>query len=506
MEYKPVPADSLNEGQRYYIVPTSRLLTNKLATRSTTRYSRIETNPIPIPAVKKNTILLLSAVLVSKGGGWSSEFTFNTFWNKDDESSKDTRKSTEEYKYFSFTPTPVPSVIGSTVTAEEVRATIGELAENVMPASMRTAEAGAGSAASAPVAPEVKTVMTPAVKKTTDELMEVLRLGEARVSISTILKRKNTPQLENLVNRLLTRNGAIQILPSDYPIPPNEYYGTRYVNVYSPYGAIELLIESQHFTPDQKDSYIHEFVLKGADPSKALVTAILYNNLRALNVLLDCGADPNYVSEYKSTDGRQRFLTSPLLAAIPARLLEVYNGWVHTRPILETLVQLRTFVLNADEVLIRMNRNSVPDGTPVYETVAYITPKILEAFDVRLQDHIRAASRSTHTDRTLISDARYTEVLEGWIEYLKEESVKQGALLAEPGGPMYEEARARAYGPAIGTRNEQLARNAAANAAVRASINNSRTSELGRKAEHGLVGGSRKHRKSSRRTRRNTRR
>jgi hypothetical protein len=254
-------------------------------------------------------------------------------------------------------------------------------------------------------------------------------------------------------------------------------------------------------------------VLLGADPSTALVTAILKYDTRILNLLLDLGADPNYVSEYKSTDGSQRFLTSPLLAAIPARITDIPSTWEYVKPFLQTLVQHRTFVMNEGDVLTRTNRNSVPDGTHVYETVAYITPKILGTFHERLNERMAAVTRystlTRHNPLVLQQIKKYTEMLQGWIHYLEEESVKQGALLAEPGGPAYEEARARAYGPALGTRNEQLARNAAANIAVRASINNSSSKELERMAlmaEHGVVGGSRKHRKSSRRTRRNTRR
>jgi hypothetical protein len=509
MEYKQAPKD-LVIGQRYYIVPESRLFTNKLATKGApVRFTRdLPTVVKPVPEAKKNTILLLSAVVVALEG-WSNTPRFDSFWNKDGTPSKDTRKAEEKYVYFSFTATPVPSVMGSTVTAEEAKVTIGELAENVRPASMRPEEeaaAGAGSAspASAPLVPELRTAMTPAVKKTTDELVETLRLGESRVSVSDILKRKNTPQLENLANRLLQRHHAIQILPSDYQMPPNQYYGVQTVNVYSPYGAIELLIERQHFTADQKERYIREMVLKGADPSKALVTAILYNDLRSLNVLLDLGADPNYVSEYKSTNGTQRFLTSPLLAAIPARITEV-NSWANVQPMLETLTRHRTFVMDAHNVLTRANRNSLPDETPVYETIAYITHKILVTFHTRLLEHLYAIEGKRKLPKYpgfAAYDNTYTEMLQGWIRYLEDESVKQGALLAEPGGPAYEEARARAYGRSLGTREEQLARNAAANEAVSASMRPASGSTR-MALEHGIIGGgTRKHRNRRRQTRR----
>ena len=495
MEYQPVPIGSLVVGQRYYIVPKSRLQTAKLYTvvSSAFRY-RKGIDIKPIPEAKKKTILLLSAVLASKGGGWSDVLTFNNFQNKDDEPSKDTRKN-EEYLYFSFTPTPVPTVMGSTVTAADAAKTIGELSENV-PASMREegaaaeAVAGPGAAAAAPTVPELRTPMTPAVKKTTDELMNTLRLGEARVSISDILKRKNTPQLENLENRLLNYTHAVRILPSDYPLPPPQYYGVQTVNVFSPYGAIELLIGSPRFTADQKDRYIREMVALGADPSKALVTAILKYDTRILNLLLDLGADPNYVSEYKSTDGSQRFLTSPLLAAIPARITDLPSTWEAVQPFLQTLAQHRTFVMNEGDVLTRTNRNSLPDGTPVYETVAYITPKILGTFRERLAAVCRYSTLLGHDPNVLRQINKYANMLQGWISYLEEESVKQGPFLAEPGGPAYEEARARDHGTAIGTREEQHARNAAANETVRASL---------LPVKNMNAGGSRKHKRMNRR-------
>lgn len=498
MEFKPVPNVSLVVGQRYYIVPKTRLLTAKLVISSAGRYGkRIDIKPVP--EAKKNTILLLSAVLVGKGSGWSGVLTFNNFQNKDDEPSKDTRKGGEEYLYFSFTPTPAASVMGSTVSAADATKTIGELSENV-PVSMREAAAGPGTAAAAATGaaattvPELKTPVTPAVKKTTDELMNTLRLGEARVSVSDILKRKNTPQLENLENRLLYLSEAVRILPSDYPLPTPEYYGPRTVNVYSPYGAIELLIESKHFTPDQKDRYIREMVALGADPSKALVTAILEYDIRILNTLLDLGADPNYVSEYKSTDGSQRFLTSPLLAAIPARITELPSTWEAVQPFLQTLAQHRTFVMGEGDVLTRTNRNSLPSGTPVYETVAYITPKILATFQERLDERRACVTRYStlprHDAFVLRQITKYAEMLQGWIRYLEEESVKQGAFLAEPGGPAYEEARARAYGTALGTREEQIARNVAANEAVRMSL---------LPVKNMTAGGSRKHKRMNRR-------
>jgi len=507
MEYKPVPEVSLVVGQRYYIVPKSRLLSNKLVkiVNSTTRYSRFDAQSLP--EAKKMKILLLSAVLDSKGAGWSSALRFSKFWNKNNEPASDTRKSTDEQVYFSFTPTPVPTVMGSTVTAEDAKKTIGELSENVIPESMRApieAEAGAGSVTVS--APEIRTVMSPAVKKTTDELITTLRLGEARVSISDILKRKNAPQLENLTNRLLHRTQAMQILPSDYPMPPYQYYGDQHVKVYSPYGAIELLIESQRFTHDQKAHYIRELVNKGADPSKALVTAILHNNIRALNVLLDLGADPNYVSEYKTTDGTQRFLTSPLLVAIPTRMTEVNDVWVYyVHSILKTLIQHRTFVMDERDGLTLMNRNSVPDGTPVYETVAFITPKLLGTFRERLNEHADAITRYSALPkrdlRVLEQLNKYAEILKGCIHYLEEEAVKQGALLAEPGGPAYEEARARAYGNKIGTREEQLARNRAANESVHLSISSFSNEHVGSTAlaDNGVRGGTRKQRRPTHR-------
>ena len=461
MEYKPVSGAPV-VGQRYYIVPESRLITNKFLTKVILgKYSRRANDVKPIPAAKKSSMLLLSGVATSEGSYYTAP-TFNNFWNKDDAPSKDTRKADEKYVYFSFSATPVP-IIGATVTEEEARATVGELSPNVLPESLRpaAAEAGAGSGSSAsepPAAPLIQTPMTPAVKKTTDELVATLKLGEARLSVSDILKRKNTPQLENLENRLLTRSHALQILPTDYPIPPDQYYGVQTVNVYSPYGAIELLIESRHYTLAQKERYIREMVSKGADPSKALITAILNNiNTSLIDLLLDLGADPNYVSEYKTTDGTQRFLITPILAALPTQMIGYPLLWNNMKQVIQSLVKIRTFVEH-DGALVSANRNSLPNGTMVHETTAYITPKVIEIYQKRLAEHIHAKPSAQRLD----VHRAYQELLNWVIAYLIEQSDKQGAVLAEPGGPLYEEARARAYQGHLGTREEQLARNAAA--------------------------------------------
>ena len=469
MEYRHVPHGDVVVGQRYYIVPESRLITNKFHTKAMLdKYSRRLANDVkPIPAAKKNTMFLLSGVATSVGG-YYTEPTFNNFWNKDDAPSKDTRKAEEKYVYFSFTPTPVP-IIGATVTEEEAKATVGELSPDVLPESLRlaAAEAGAGSAAApapapTPSAPQIQTLMTPAVKKTTDELVATLKLGESRLSVSDILKRKNTPQLENLENRLLTRSYALQILPTDYPIPPDQYYGVQTVNVYSPYGAIELLIESRHYTLEQKERYIREMVSKGADPSKALITAILSNlNIPLVDLLLDLGADPNYVSEYKTTDRTRRFLTTPILAALPTQMIGYPLLWNNMKQVLQSLVKIRTFV-EQDGALVSANRNSLPDGTMVHETVAHITPKVIEIYKQRLAEHLHAKPSAER----LNAHRAYQELLNWAVSYLIEQSELQGAVLAEPGGPLYEEARARAYLGHLGTREEQLARNDAADRAT----------------------------------------
>jgi hypothetical protein len=472
MEYKPVSGSAV-VGQRYYIVPESRLITNKFLTKAILgKYSRRANDVKPIPAAKKSSMLLISGVATSEGSYYTAP-TFNNFWNKDDAPSKDTRKADEKYVYFSFSATPVP-IIGATVTEEEARATVGELSPNVLPESLRpaAAEAGAGSASSgsSSPAPLIQTPMTPAVKKTTDELVATLKLGESRLSVSDILKRKNTPQLENLENRLLTRSHALQILPTDYPVPPDQYYGVQTVNVYSPYGAIELLIESRHYTLDQKKRYIREMVSKGADPSKALITAILSDlNIPLVALLLDLGADPNHVSEYKTTDKTQRFLITPILAALPTQMIGYPLLWNNMKQVIQSLVKIRTFV-EQEGALVSANRNSLPNGTMVHETTAYITPKVIEIYQKRLAEHIHAKPSAQRLD----VHRAYQELLNWVIAYLIEQSEKQGAVLAEPGGPLYEEARARAYQGHLGTREEQLARNAAADRAIAAVDRNTR--------------------------------
>ena len=506
MEYKE--ADRLVLGQRYYIVPLDRLKTNKLVTMKMT-YGQYVATANPIPAAKKGTILLQSAVITENNPSYPFTRKFVDFWNKD---GKPLAKSScvikGEFRYFSYEPTPVIA-IGSTVSEANVASTVGNLSLNYMPPSMSLeAAAGAGSAAAVSVARTA--AVTPAVQKSTELLSNALKSGESGgVTIPAILKRANPPLLENLVNHPLSPVNGEKLIPIEFDIPDNKRFTRRINNVHSPYGALELLIES-NFSHEDKMKYIELLVSMGADPSNALVTAILHYDLPIVNLLLDLGADPNIVREYKTPDGKQRFLTSPLLASLPVRTILYNDTWI--TDILDSLTQFRTFV-EKDGHLVLVDSDSIPEGIPVYETVAYITPNILETLQKRLKDHLEATetrkampSTNTYLLLTPMYYDKYTKFLNAMIGFLTGKSEQQASRLAEPGGPLYEEARARAYGKNIGTRNEQLARNRAANEAVSNMVrsNNAPSNELQRMellAKHGIRGGGKTRKRVSKRRR-----
>ena len=356
-------------------------------------------------------------------------------------------------------------------------------------------------------------VATPAVQKSTDLLIKALTSGESGiVTISSILKRKDLPLLENLVNHPLSPENGEKLIPIEFDIPATKGFRARRINVHSAYGALELLIESNErlFSHDDKMKYIELLVSKGADPSNALVTAILHYDLPIVNLLLDLGADPNIVREYKTLDGEKRFLTSPLLASLPVRAILYNDAWI--TPILDSLTQFRTFVEKDGHLVLveDKNRDSIPEGTPVYETVAYITPNILETLQKRLDDHLEATetrkampSANTYLLLTPMYYDKYTKFLNAMIGFLTGKSEQQASRLAEPGGPLYEEARARAYGNKIGTIDEQRVRNRVANEAI-GSRNMSSSNELQRMellAEHGIRGGSKTRKRRSTRRR-----
>ena len=496
MEYKE--ADRLVLGQRYYIVPLDRLKTNRLVTMKMT-YGQYVATAKPIPAAKKGTILLQSAVVTENNPSYPYNRTFAEFWNKDGKPlSKSPCVINGEFRYFSYDPTPVIA-IGSTVSEANVATTVGNLSSNYMPPSMNSAAAAATSAttADAGAGSAVSSAVSSAVQKSTDLLIKTLTLGESgSVTIPAILKRANPPLLENLVNRPLSYDNGSQIIPNEFDIPPNKGFQAQHINVESPYGALELLIKSNEriFSHEDKEKYIRLLVSMGADPSNALVTAILHYDLPIVNLLLDLGADPNIVREYKTPDGEKRFLTSPLLASLPVKPVQSWNG---IADILDSLTKFRTFV-EKDGRLVLVDRDSIPDGTPVYETVAHITPTVLDTLQKRLDDHVEATEILKAAPRSssyfLLQPAhyeKYTEFLNTMIGFLRGKSEHQGPRLAEPGGPLYEEARARAYGKNIGTRGEQLARNLAANKAFSNVVlrNNAPSNELQRMAllaEHGI--------------------
>ena len=513
MEYKEVVASNLVVGQRYYIVPFDRLKVAKLVTAGII-YGQHVFITKPIPAAKKGTILLQSAVLTENIPSYPFTRKFAEFWNKDGKppaKSPDVNKG--EFKYFSYEPTPVP-IVGSTVSDANVASTVGNLSPNYMPPSMNSATATDSTTATAATA--ITAVATPAVQKSTDLLIKALTSGESGiVTISSILKRKDLPLLENLVNHPLSPENGEKLIPIEFDIPATKGFRARRINVHSPYGALELLIESNErlFSHDDKMKYIELLVSKGADPSNALVTAILHYDLPIVNLLLDLGADPNIVREYKTPDGKQRFLTSPLLASLPVRMILYNDAWI--TPILDSLTQFRTFV-EKDGHLVLVDRDSIPEGTPVYETVAHITPNILKTLNDRLDNNLKATEiRKAVPSRKVVPSTnkrnilplmyyeKYTTFLNAMIGFLTGKSEQQASRLAEPGGPLYEEARARAYGNKIGTIDEQRARNRVANEAI-GSRNMSSSNELQRMellAEHGIRGGSKTRKRRSTRHR-----
>ena len=529
MEYKEVVASNLVVGQRYYIVPFDRLKVAKLVTARII-YGQHVFITKPIPAAKKGTILLQSAVLTENIPSYPFTRKFAEFWNKDGKplaKSPDVNKG--EFKYFSYEPTPVP-IVGSTVSDANVASTVGNLSPNYMPPSMNSATATDSTTATAATATDSTTatatdsttaitavaVATPAVQKSTDLLIKALTSGESGiVTISSILKRKDLPLLENLVNHPLSPENGEKLIPIEFDIPATKGFRARRINVHSPYGALELLIESNErlFSHDDKMKYIELLVSKGADPSNALVTAILHYDLPIVNLLLDLGADPNIVREYKTPDGKQRFLTSPLLASLPVRMILYNDAWI--TPILDSLTQFRTFV-EKDGHLVLVDRDSIPEGTPVYETVAHITPNILKTLNDRLDNNLKATeirkavpsrkdvpSTNKRNILPLMYYEKYTTFLNAMIGFLTGKSEQQASRLAEPGGPLYEEARARAYGNKIGTIDEQRARNRVANEAI-GSRNMSSSNELQRMellAEHGIRGGSKTRKRRSTRHR-----
>lgn len=440
MEYVAVPLGSLVYMKRYYIVPLSRLIIHKLDTVKS------------ILEERKGIILLQSGIMSTNG--CSCLPIFDTIFNKDGGNAKRPLKRCFSDRFFEYEPTPITAIC-STVSAADIKATIGHFGHTDTSVSVLSIDTITNADTNTNTNAPVK--LTTAVKKTTNQLIETLRLGEGRLSIPAILKRKNTPQLENLTNRLLSRKHAPYILPQEYSLPPVTYLPTQFVNVYSSYGAIELLIESpdRFFDHLKKLEYIKILVNAGADPSNALTTAILYNNVYIVNLLLELGADPNHVSEYKTTDLTQRFLIAPLLATIPHKMTGVNDYyiirdltiiWENIKQIICQLVQRRTFIEQDEKLVLVADRNSLPEGTPVYDTAASITPRILSVFNERLIEHkVALEERPTIPNIDASWYNKYTDLLEWSLEYIKTESVNQAIWMFEPGGSAFQEARSRSY-------------------------------------------------------------
>jgi hypothetical protein len=120
--------------------------------------------------------------------------------------------------------------------------------------------------------------------------------------------------------------------------------------------------------------------------------------------------------------------------------------WENIKQIICQLVQRRTFIEQDEKLVLIADRNSLPEGTPVYDTAASITPRILSVFNERLIEHkVALEERPTIPNIDASWYNKYTDLLEWSLEYIKTESVNQAIWMFEPGGSAFQEARSRSY-------------------------------------------------------------
>ena len=513
MEYKGVSRWHLVPGNRYYIVSYDVLRKHNLNVVAFGRpgYSYDGDDVLKsIPAGLKSNIFNLSG---ERGVGLnvrSGPVPFVNFLDKNGNHTKDSRKQYGIYLFFDYEPTPIDKY-NSTVSAENIHTIFGESISNNSEISSIEPES-------------IQPPMTQSEMKATADLIRFLTWGEdlaKRGTLSDILARK--PRLEYLVKRYLSELYAYNILPEGHRyLPVSRDYDPEAIPIFSMYGAIELLIETVPyviFDQGQKIEYIKAFINAGADPSKALTTAILSDNVEIVNLLLDLGANPNHITKYYDVkNNNQQFLVLPILATTP-----IVMPWHEAHPLIDTdsaegvppqtddifadkkdiiisLLERRVFI-EQDGNLVRIYDSSsahVPAETPIYVTRSKISQKLIDRFKDRLVNHKKAmasrqllspfyAAQKGLSDITIYN--QYNAYLEWVIEYLEKElSIR----MAEPGGPIYTEARRHFFGNAI---------NAPLN-----NISRSPTNELRRMELLATSGGRRHSRKHRSKKRRYTRR
>lgn len=299
-EYKLIVTLSLVPGIRYYIVPKTRLTEKKLIGKA-------------IPEEKADKILLMSGILVSEDHNWAKPI-FKDFQKRDGSAHTAPGKPTgQTHSWYSFEPTEVIQT-GLQVTEKDVEKTHGVVAEEAVPEeAAASGEAGEARKKSA-------------IKKSTDELVDILFKGPGRHTIETVFERKNPPDVHvTTVFHQYNQAAAYKLSYNEKRLLNNTDYFIYYIlpfgfedeSVLTEYGVIDHVNNYPNYQDASKLFYTNFFIDKGANPSKALVTAVANKNINLVKLLLDKGADPNIIKVYTTKSGK-RFTRTPVEVLVPS--------------------------------------------------------------------------------------------------------------------------------------------------------------------------------------------
>ena len=450
--YKRINYMNLVEGQSYFLVPYDRLLSNGLATEP--KHTRIIL-PDFIPESKKNTILFPEGRLIKRTV--IGDVRYNSVSLKFvDLQSKGTllKKSTVNYEFFGygvgnpsiafFSTVPTETAgINATLNMNALAASLGKvrLPKELEPCGGAGCAAVEAQAVTA-VAPVIGSA-TPSSTAINDLFLWAINGDFGSKTLKSILKRKLA------LNELLT--ATISIPPQEYDSRfrisiPGLQTTTLYKTVTSttfnrlcdlgpdfPDGlyqvqCLQSILDVVIYKYSDENLALLELLLAaGADPNLGVITACYQRKPKALNLLIQAGAQPaKIVLKYTSTKGE--FITHPLLAATPCYYesyrIGAYEPW-------------KASVLACVNLLL----TGTVDGTGApYEGEPIITDEILRAIAIRRRHfadiYEAALTRGVPASRQLLDVLTAIVNLVGdkqdkqLIEHLEPEGLLGQALIA----------------------------------------------------------------------------
>ena len=472
--YKRVLPIELVEGRSYFLVPLERLITHGMAKKQAAYTAPVL--PVYVPENKKGVLLfpegrLTSLARVDHGGGWGSTVTatFSGLQSK----GKPLAKSEVTYTFETSSPYRDTIILFSTISAELETGTkeVSAAAAKALVGEFEPEEPKKNAAAAAPppvdAAPAVNTASSvmsnnSKVLKNTEELFQLLLKGEGRVTLKSLVQRKNTPNLNQ--TKLIQMSGKPAMTLGDV-----DYSNRSEYSLYLTPLAI-LIMYSRQYTPEQRQANIEIMLSHGADPSLGLIGAILIQDVDMVRFLLEKGADPNTLTRAQLRD--TEIPLHPFLETMPAHVPKYYTDGLtpsnDSHAMIASLLLTKRVFKDVGGRLEMVNESTLDPSMnhEVLELETIVTPKLLEW----IQGNIHSLKHDIASGKAWKGPGeRYLKAIEQIVGLAKATYDEQYVRFSEPGGLAYKKAQNRRTGRVM-SNEERLAANRASNAVVDAMI------------------------------------